>query len=78
VFGKQLPNIHASSGLPMDDWTRPMVRSTAALLNFRFALGTRTTGKFVSAAQVSEGASIKLEAASEVLRMNSLRFMFLI
>ena len=77
VLGKQLPNIQASSLLPMDDWTRAMVFSTAGLLNFRFASGMRTTGKPVSDADASEGTSISVEAASDVLRMNSRRFISL-
>jgi hypothetical protein len=36
----------------------------------------RTTGKPVSDADASEGASISVDAASEVLRMNSRLFIF--
>ena len=50
-----------------------MVRSTAGLLNFRLASGVRTTGKSLSAAQLTE-PSIMPEVRSEVLRMNCLRF----
>src|SRR3569833_1221501 len=52
-----------------------MVFSTAELLNFRFSSGVRTTGKPVSAAQLSAGASANVEAAYDVLRINVLRFM---
>src|SRR3569833_1263804 len=52
-----------------------MVFSTAELLNFRFSSGVRTTGKPVSAAQLSAGASANVEAANDVLRINVLRFM---
>jgi hypothetical protein len=53
-----------------------MVFSTAGLLNFRFASGMRTTGKLESADHASDGANARLDATSEVLRMNSRRFMF--
>ena len=52
-----------------------MVFSTATLLNFLFAAGTRTTGKAFSAANVA-GVTIKADAAMDVLRMNSLRVIF--
>ena len=55
-----------------------MILSTAGLLKRRFASGTRTTGNLVVSAKVIEGASVKLEAASVVLRMNSLLFMVLV
>ena len=51
-----------------------MVFSTAALLNFRFASGMRTTGKPASAAQLME-PSITTDAAKDELRINSRRFM---
>src|ERR1700679_2520567 len=73
VFGKQLPNIQASSWLPMDDCTRAMVCSTAGLVKRRFARGGRTTGKLVSAAQAGVGSKAMVEAMNEVLRMNSRR-----
>jgi hypothetical protein len=50
VFGKQLPNIHASSLLPMLAPTCAITCSTAGLLNFRLDSGVRTTGKSESAA----------------------------
>jgi hypothetical protein len=70
VFGKQLPNIQASSLLRMDDCTCAMVFSTAGLVKRRFASGVRTTGKSFSAASDSDGVSANVEAANEVLQMN--------
>jgi hypothetical protein len=59
----------------MDDWTRSMVRSTATLLNFRFAGETRTTGNALPAANDVDVKS-KADAATELFRMNSLRVIF--
>ena len=51
---------------------RSIVRSTAALLNFRLASGIRTTGKLASAALPSKG-NITLAAASDVVCKKRLR-----
>ena len=51
VLGKQLPNIHASSLLPMEPPICAITCSTAALVNFLLDSGVRTTGKPDSAAQ---------------------------
>jgi len=61
----------------MEDCTWAMVFSTAGLLNLRFASGVRTTGNPFSAA-ANKGVRARVEAAREVLRMNSRRFIFVI
>jgi hypothetical protein len=58
----------------MADCTCAMVRSTAALLNLRFASAMRTMGKPASADQLSKGAAIRLEAINAEWEIKSRRF----
>jgi hypothetical protein len=57
----------------MDDWTRAMALSTAALRKRRFPPAIRTTGNSAAAAPAS-GPNMAVEARMDVLRMNSLLF----
>jgi hypothetical protein len=68
---------HPDGLLPIENCTRALVFSTVGLLNFRFPSTKHTTGKLVSVAPRSDGASARVESTNDALRINALRFMYL-